>query len=123
MDPIEEISRSRYARRLLDAHPALRAEVDPSAPAFARADMQAELDAGAGDDLAALQSRLRRLRRRVFLRTMARDLSGRAGLAEVCATMSDLAECSIGACLRFAGCEDLAVIGMGKLGGRELNVS
>jgi [glutamine synthetase] adenylyltransferase / [glutamine synthetase]-adenylyl-L-tyrosine phosphorylase len=123
LDPIEEISRSRYARRLLDAHPALRAETDPSAPAFARADMQAELDAGAGDDLAALQSRLRRLRQRVFLRTMARDLSGRADLAEVCAAMSDLAECSIGACLRFAGCEDLAVIGMGKLGGRELNVS
>jgi glutamate-ammonia-ligase adenylyltransferase len=123
LDPIEEISRSRYARRLLSAHPELRAELEPAAPAFARAAMQAELDVGAGDDLTALQRRLRRLRQRVLLRVMARDLSGRAGLDEVCATMSDLAECSLAASLRFAGCEDLAVVGMGKLGGRELNVS
>jgi len=123
LDPIEEISRSRYARRLLDAHPELCAEADRAAPPFARAAMQAELAAGAGDDLTALQRRLRRLRQRVLLRVMARDLSGRAGLEEVCATMSDLAECSLEACLRFAGCEDLAVVGMGKLGGRELNVS
>ena len=85
--------------------------------------MQAELAAGAGDDLGALQRRLRRLRQRVLLRVMARDLSGRAGLDEVCGTMSDLAECSLAAGLRFARCEDLAVVGMGKLGGRELNVS
>jgi glutamate-ammonia-ligase adenylyltransferase len=123
LDPIEEISRSRYARRLLAAHPELNAEVGAAAPAFARAEMQAELAGGAADDLGALQKRLRRLRQRVLLRVMARDLAGRAGLAEVCGTMSDLAECSLAACLRFARCEDLAVIGMGKLGGRELNVS
>jgi glutamate-ammonia-ligase adenylyltransferase len=123
LDPIDEISRSRYARRLLAAHPALAAEVDAAAPAFARAAMQAELAGAGGDDLPALQKRLRRLRQRVLLRVMARDLSGRADLAEVCGTMSDLAECSLAACLRFARCEDLAVIGMGKLGGRELNVS
>ena len=123
MDPIEEISRSRYARRLLAARPELAVELDPAAPAFGREAMQAELAASGAGDFAALQRRLRRLRQRVVLRVMARDLSGRAGLAEVCATMSDLAECSIAACLRFAQREDLAVIGMGKLGGRELNVS
>jgi glutamate-ammonia-ligase adenylyltransferase len=123
LDPIEEITRSRYARRLLAASPELTAEIDRAAPAFARAAMQAELAAGAGDDLGALQRRLRRLRQRVLLRVMARDLSGRASLDEVCATMSDLAECSLEAGLRFARGEDLAVIGMGKLGGRELNVS
>jgi len=123
LDPIEEISRSRYARRLIAARPELAAETSRDAPAFARDAMQAELDAGAGDDLAALQKRLRRLRQRVLLRVMARDLSGRADLDEVCATMSDLAECSLAACLRFARCEDLVVVGMGKLGGRELNVS
>src|SRR5688572_15218631 len=85
--------------------------------------MQAELAAGAGDELGAMQRRLRHLRQRVLLRVMARDLSGRASLDEVCATMSDLAECSLAAALRFARCEDLAVVGMGKLGGRELNVS
>jgi len=123
LDPIEETSRSRYARRLIAARPELAAETSRDAPAFARDAMQAELDAGAGDDLAALQKRLRRLRQRVLLRVMARDLSGRADLDEVCATMSDLAECSLAACLRFARCEDLVVVGMGKLGGRELNVS
>jgi len=123
LDPIEEISRSRYARRLLAARPELAVELDPAAPAFGREAMQAELAASGAGDFAALQRRLRRLRQRVVLRVMARDLSGRAGLAEVCATMSDLAECSIAACLRFAQREDLAVIGMGKLGGRELNVS
>jgi [glutamine synthetase] adenylyltransferase / [glutamine synthetase]-adenylyl-L-tyrosine phosphorylase len=123
LDPIDEISRSRFARRLLEANPALTDETAATAPAFALTAMQAELDAGLGDDLPALQKRLRRLRQRVLLRVMARDLSGRATLAEVCGTMSDLAECSLEACLRFARCEDLAVIGMGKLGGRELNVS
>jgi [glutamine synthetase] adenylyltransferase / [glutamine synthetase]-adenylyl-L-tyrosine phosphorylase len=123
LDPIDEISRSRYARRLLEANPALRDETAATAPAFARTAMQAELAGAPGDDLPALQKRLRRLRQRVLLRVMARDLSGRADLPEVCGTMSDLAECSLEACLRFARCEDLAVIGMGKLGGRELNVS
>jgi len=123
LDPIEEISRSRYARRLLAAHPELAAEAGAAAPAFARADMAAALAGAGADEFAALQARLRRLRQRVLLRVMARDLSGRASLDEVCGTMSDLAECSIAACLRFARCEELAVIGMGKLGGRELNVS
>jgi glutamate-ammonia-ligase adenylyltransferase len=123
LDPIEEITRSRYARRLLAARPELAAEADASAPPFARAEMATALAGADADDLAALQARLRRLRQRVLLRVMARDLSGRASLDEVCGTMSDLAECAIAACLRFARCEDLAVIGMGKLGGRELNVS
>jgi [glutamine synthetase] adenylyltransferase / [glutamine synthetase]-adenylyl-L-tyrosine phosphorylase len=123
LDPIEEISRSRYARRLLAARPELSAEASPDAAAFGRAEILAEHAAGSADDLAALQRRLRRLRQRVLLRVMARDLTGRAGLAEVCGTMSDLAECSLEAGLRFAQCEDLAVVGMGKLGGRELNVS
>jgi glutamate-ammonia-ligase adenylyltransferase len=51
---------------------------------------------------------------------MARDLSGRAGLDEVCATMTDLAEVAIETVLRG---EQLIVVAMGKLGGRELNVS
>jgi glutamate-ammonia-ligase adenylyltransferase len=123
LDPIEEISRSRYARRLLAARPELAAELAAADSPFARAAMQGELAAAGEDDFAALQARLRRLRQRVLLRVMARDLAGRAALAEVCETMSDLAECSIAACLRFARCEELAVVGMGKLGGRELNVS
>jgi glutamate-ammonia-ligase adenylyltransferase len=59
----------------------------------------------------------------VLLRVMARDLSGHAALEEVCGAMSDLAELSIAAALAHLKCEDLVVVGMGKLGGRELNVS
>ena len=80
--------------------------------------------AGVGDDSEAnLKRALRNLRNRVLLRVMARDLSGRGGLAEVCGTMSDLAEVSIQTCLQHLSCNTLVVVGMGKLGGRELNVS
>jgi glutamate-ammonia-ligase adenylyltransferase len=85
--------------------------------------MAAALAGAAGDDQAAMQRRLRRLRQRVLLRVMARDLDGGAGLAEVCATMSDLAELEIAAALDWTGARDLVVVAMGKLGGRELNVS
>ena len=114
---IQKLGLSRFAQRLLDAHPALAAEVKDPLP-FTRAQMLNVLEPP-GDD----KRKLRELRNRVLLRVMARDLSGRAGLDEVCATMSDLAEVAIQAGLRLVGREDLVVVGMGKLGGRELNVS
>src|SRR5258708_13487992 len=84
---------------------------------------------GAGDE-SALHSALRRLRQRVLLRTMARDLSGHALLDEVWGTMSARAEVAIDASLevlepRMPGGPrpGLVVVGMGKLGGGELNVS
>ena len=127
-DPIKEISLSRYAAECLAAHPELSAELASPQP-FERAEMlRALADAGGGDE-AALKRRLRVLRRRVLLRTMARDLSGQADLREVCSAMSDLAEVEIAAALAWAEraeglpADGLAVIGMGKLGGRELNVS
>ena len=90
-----------------------------------------------GDEFAMRQV-LRRLRQRVMLRVIARDLGDIAGLDEVCGTMSALAEVSIVAALEtlepaleaelgvpFAGGgrQRLLVVGMGKLGGEELNVS
>src|SRR5947207_9810034 len=48
--------------------------------------------------------------------------SRRANLDEVCGAMSDLAELEISTALRWLGAEGLVVVGMGKLGGRELNV-
>ncbi|MGH8745918.1 MAG: bifunctional [glutamate--ammonia ligase]-adenylyl-L-tyrosine phosphorylase/[glutamate--ammonia-ligase] adenylyltransferase, partial [Burkholderiales bacterium] len=82
---------SRYARHALEAQPALAAELAAPQP-FTRAQMDAALNGAQEDDEAALKRRLRRLRQRVMLRTMARDLSGEAELAEVCGAMSDLAE-------------------------------
>ena len=115
-DPIHKIRLSRFAQRVLDAQPGLAAELAAPAP-FTRHEMLNAL-AGAGDDR-ELEQRLRRLRNRVLLRIMARDLSGRADLDEVCGAMTDLAEVAISKALQ----EDMVVVGMGKLGGRELNVS
>src|SRR5258706_4276182 len=132
-DPIKKIELSRYAMRVLDAHPAWRAELAAPAP-FARAEMDNALR-GPFADGRALKKALRELGQRVLLRAMTRVLSSRAGrgaqgaaerterLAEVCATMSDLAESALRATLDFIDCAELAVVGMGKLGGRELNVS
>jgi len=121
-EPIGKIAFSRYAERALEAHPELAREL--RAPqAVSRAEIAAALEGAAGDDEPALKRRLRRLRQRVLLRVMARDLEGRADLAEVCATMSDLAELEIAAALDWTRARDLVVVAMGKLGGRELNVS
>ena len=85
--------------------------------------MAAALAGAAADDEPGFKRRLRRLRNRVLLRVMARDLAGRAALDEVCAAMSDLAELEIAAALEWLRAPDLVVVAMGKLGGRELNVS
>lgn len=129
---------SRYAVALLASRPELAEELrDPAA--FARAEIDAALLGAGADDEAALKRRLRRLRSRVLLRVMARDLAGKADLAEVCGTMSALADASIAAAqawsetqlLRAHGvprgargeAQPFVVVGMGKLGGGELNVS
>ena len=90
-----------------------------------------------GED--ALRYGLRRLRTEVFCAVMERDLAGRADVAEVTGTMTDLAEAAIQRAIEVLSCElaalygeprsadgnrlALGVVGMGKLGGRELNVS
>jgi len=127
---------SRYAARLLAARPALAAEVGAAAASSWTAAAMRDFLAGVDPaDDAALAARLRELRARVFLRVAARDLGGLAPLAEVVGTMSDLAEVALAAAHRHhrakleaehgapAGGGDLAIAGMGKLGGRELNVS
>ncbi len=104
-----------------------------------RAQLMDYLHAQPTADEAALGRRLRRLRQWVLARLMVRDLGGLADLAEVTASMTDLAEVAIQealACLHreLAGIhgepldaqgqpQRLIVVGMGKLGGGELNVS
>jgi [glutamine synthetase] adenylyltransferase / [glutamine synthetase]-adenylyl-L-tyrosine phosphorylase len=86
-----------------------------------------------------LAAGLRRLRRRVMLSLIARDVTGVAGLAEVVQTTTALAEVALQCALALHAHElallhgipcsdagtpqDLLVVGMGKLGGAELNVS
>ena len=98
------------------------------------------MEAFLGDaDLETIDNRLRFLRREVMLTLIARDTTGAADYAEVVETMSDLAEVALqkviavharqlarrhGVPMSPLGVpQDLMVVGMGKLGGRELNVS
>ena len=133
---------SHYAARSVAAEPALRDELAATIDQpFAWTDAETAIDAAVeSGDAAALARALRRLRRRVFLRTLVRDLSGRAALEEVVATMTTLAEIAVAGATRLhaaalaavhgtpigadtAGPQELIVVAMGKLGGGELNVS
>jgi glutamate-ammonia-ligase adenylyltransferase len=129
---------SRYARRVLERTPDLL-DPDTLARPFDAASMLAELEAAAPTDEAQLKRAVRRLRARVMLQTMARDLTGAADLAEVVTAVTALAETTIAfaterldewqsAMYGFPVDRDgrrqrMMVVGMGKLGGGELNVS
>ncbi len=108
-----------------------------AAEPFTREKMLAYL---AGDlTLEALDDKLRKLRRDVMLSIVARDVMELADYNEVVSTMSDLAEIAVSRVVRehalalskrfgtpcsYEGvAQDFLVFGMGKLGGRELNVS
>ena len=130
---------SRYVRRLLDAEPGLKLDAGMERP-FSAGEMRAALEAESGAADADLARDLRRLRKRVMLRMIARDLGGVAALPEVLATTTALAEVAISHALerldqRLAAqygaphgtvsgrVQRLHVLGMGKLGGGELNAS
>jgi glutamate-ammonia-ligase adenylyltransferase len=119
--------------RLLDE---LQSEIEQP---YLVSDMHAYLSTHEINDEVSLKRSLRKLRQRVMLRVIARDLNGKAGLQEVMQAMSDLAEVAVNVALRFihpllaqqygepigesGQTQSLIVIGMGKLGGFELNVS
>ncbi len=130
---------SRYLQRALAYPPACFDPAQIGAP-LSPEGIRALLHAYLVPDEAALGRALRETRKAVMMRLIARDLGGLAGLAEVMATVTTLAE----ECVRFAlthltawlvevhgrptGADggkpqSLLVIGMGKLGGGELNVS
>jgi glutamate-ammonia-ligase adenylyltransferase len=135
------IAYSRYAMQTVAAHPDDRAW---AASRFETALTGSDLETGiatavTAGDAATLAAVLRTLRRRVLVQTLARDLGGRARLAEVSSNMTALAETALSAAVTLhhaalaarhgeprdehgAG-QRLVVIGMGKLGGAELNVS
>jgi len=122
---------SHYVARVARARPAVTDELEArEARPWQRDEMRALL--GPGEDLG---SRLRSLRERVMVSLAHRDLNGLADLDEVLATMTALAEECIAAATAEAGARTQAIHGLpadgnslivaalGKLGGRELNVS
>lgn len=102
-------------------------------------DMQAYLSKQTFFDETTLKQQLRRLRQQVMARLIVRDLNGLADFEEVVMATSALAELTIQQAIAFyteqfqpqyglpkslAGeTQSLIVVGMGKLGGAELNVS
>jgi [glutamine synthetase] adenylyltransferase / [glutamine synthetase]-adenylyl-L-tyrosine phosphorylase len=132
---------SRYARRVVEAHADLRDDLVANLHRpFDATEMRHVLEVATVADDDALKAALRRLRTRVMLRVLTRDLAGLANLAEVTATMTALAETTVRFALdRLGGWmraqygepmgedsgrpQELLVVGMGKLGGGELNVS
>ena len=141
--PAEMIARatafSRWLNGRLNSRPELTDWLaDTSESPFSRHEMLDFLADGiASED--DLKRQLRRLRERVFARVMTRDLNGLADLTEVTRTLTELAEVTVRCALDFhhrdlasmhgepidsAGQpQQLIVVGMGKLGGGELNAS
>ncbi|MGV8933291.1 MAG: bifunctional [glutamate--ammonia ligase]-adenylyl-L-tyrosine phosphorylase/[glutamate--ammonia-ligase] adenylyltransferase [Gallionellaceae bacterium] len=132
---------SRYIQRILGGDPELLPWLRENYAQPCSADeMSTWLNALSAEDEEALSSALRIVRKRVMLKLLTRDLCGLADLDEVMACMSALAElavqraqaCAMQALQQQYGLpignesgqpQTLLVIGMGKLGGGELNVS
>ncbi|ADE12324.1 bifunctional [glutamate--ammonia ligase]-adenylyl-L-tyrosine phosphorylase/[glutamate--ammonia-ligase] adenylyltransferase [Sideroxydans lithotrophicus] len=132
---------SRYLARLLDAEPELlgwlRAHLLTPCSAGVVHSWSDELPA---DNEEQLSRALRQLRKRVMLHVLTRDLNGLADLGEVMRSMTTLAELAVRRAQTLimqnmveqfghpigkenGARQELLVIGMGKLGGGELNVS
>ncbi len=131
---------SPFAARLLESDNSLLASLqDNIGRAWTPKEMREFLSGFNITDENTLKSALRKLRKQVMLRLIARDLNGLAQLPEVVETCTQLAEVSVAIALEFLNrwhsdlygapvsesgvIQPLIVIGMGKLGGRELNVS
>jgi glutamate-ammonia-ligase adenylyltransferase len=142
MDLDHALAFSRYARRVLAAKPQWRDWLEERIDApFPWDETAPALAAARGDaDARSLDAALREIRARFMLHTIARDLTRRAALQEVVGAVTYLAELSIAAATAFhhdhlvrafgepLGADSgipqaLTVVGMGKLGGGELNVS
>ena len=132
---------SRYIARLLDAEPELLswAREHYSTPCDSKV-INRWSDELPADNEEQLSGALRSLRKRVMLHVLTRDLNGLSDLDEVMRSMTALAEITVRRAQKFAmqalvaqygqpagresgAPQELLVIGMGKLGGGELNVS
>lgn len=134
---------SRYAKRVLEGNPHLQDWLQENyTTPCSRAEMLTLLQQSGFDinDETGLARAVRKVRKQVMLKLILRDLNGLGGLNEVMQAATELAEVCIQqahACLMqslrqqfgnpigetSAAPQELLVISMGKLGGRELNVS
>ena len=130
---------SRHLRRRLDARPELADELAAGLAApLTSAELIRWLEVEALTE-ANLKPALRRMKERAYARVCVRDLAGLASLAEVMESMTLMADTAVATALRVLEADlsarygtprniqgevqRLIVVGMGKLGGRELNVS
>jgi glutamate-ammonia-ligase adenylyltransferase len=141
MSQLETIfAASPYVQFQLERHPEWQAYCEAS---YAYA--EAELVAKVGSEIAALATHdevlraVRHIRHRESVRIAWRDLSSQAELVETLRTTSDLADALVDAALNWSykelvakhgtprshtgEAQQMVVLGMGKLGGRELNFS
>ncbi|HEU0224427.1 MAG TPA: hypothetical protein VFR29_03255, partial [Steroidobacteraceae bacterium] len=134
---------SEFVAEAAIREPALLADLSqrggPGRPRAAAEIAQLALALAGESDEASFMDALRRLRRREMARIAWRDLTGAAPVEAVLRELSDLADAAIRAALAFAaasleprygsarspagGPQELVVLAMGKLGGRELNFS
>lgn len=134
------LAHSRYLRQLVETRPEItdwlreQAERDLDLPL-----MEEFLQSDAPADEDSLKRCLRRLRQRIMAALIVRDIGGTISLAGVVETMTQLADFTTNYALDFlhrqlaaqfgepldqqGRPQRMLVIGMGKLGGRELNVS
>src|SRR5487761_2414333 len=132
---------SRYLSRLLDAEPELLSWLHENhlTPCDGEV-MRVWSDALPAETEEQLSKALRALRKRVMLHVLTRDLNGLSDLGEVMRSMTALAEHAVRRAQTLTmqalieqfgqpigeesgAYQELLVIGMGKLGGGELNVS
>jgi len=132
---------SRYVQHLLNADPGLRPWLNENyAQPGSAEEIAGWLNAMPANNEEELSRSMRNLRKRVMLKVLTRDLGGLADLDEVMACMTALAEltvqraqiCAMQSLQQQYGLpigadsgkpQQLLVIGMGKVGGGELNVS
>jgi len=135
------IAHSGYLRQLLAARPEVAGWLTEHAARPVSGELMRSFldDAGPIADDEALKCILRRLRQRAMAALIVRDIGGAAPLAEVMETMTQLADITTNFALdtvhRLLALQHgepldaqgrpqrLLIVGMGKLGGRELNVS
>jgi [glutamine synthetase] adenylyltransferase / [glutamine synthetase]-adenylyl-L-tyrosine phosphorylase len=105
---IAVLAASRSLTRFVEAHP------DDTITVLSDPDRRRAIPADHPDGI-------RHAKQRELLRIAARDLTGGADLEGTTSSLSDLAADVLDAACRLTGATGLAVIGMGKLGGSELN--